>query len=69
MLHHRTTIEPEDHYAVNVNGQRTCVLAQLQHVYTSGHCEQVRVELTADEVTHMARLLLDAAAQVGSEER
>jgi hypothetical protein len=37
-------------------------------VYTSGHCEKVRVMLTADEVRHMARLLLDAAAQAGSEE-
>lgn len=65
MIHSHTSTELGDHYAVNVNGARTCVLAQLQHVYSSGHCDRVRVMLTAEEARRMAKLLMVAADHMG----
>jgi hypothetical protein len=51
-----------DHYAVNVNGEATCVLAQLGSGF-----EQVRLMLTPAQARDFARRLEEAAAKVGKD--
>jgi hypothetical protein len=60
MIHHHTTLEPGDHYAVGTSANGA-VLAQLQHVRSSGIGDQVRVMLTPEEARHLAQLLLEVA--------
>lgn len=61
MLHHPTTFNAQNHYAANISGSSAHVLAQLQEVSSTGHCEQVRIALTPDEARHFAKLLMAAA--------
>jgi hypothetical protein len=51
-----------EHYAANVNGDRTCVLAQL-----GDNHEQVRLMLTPDQARDFAMRLEEAAAKVGTD--
>jgi mRNA-degrading endonuclease toxin of MazEF toxin-antitoxin module len=61
MRHNRTSHNPHNHYAANVSGSGPYVLAQLQEVSSTGHCEQVRVVLTPAEARHFAELPTAAA--------
>lgn len=61
MLHHPTTFNAKNHYAASISGSSAHVLAQLQEVSSTGHCEQVRIALTPDEARHFAKLLMAAA--------
>ncbi len=45
MIHHTLSTNSDQHYGVNVNCEKTHVLLQL-----GDELEQVRVQLTADEV-------------------
>lgn len=40
MLYHATKFNPQNHYAANVSGSSAQVLAQLQEVSSTGHCQQ-----------------------------
>jgi len=69
MIHHRLATNNEQHFGVNVNHEKTRVLLQL-----GDGMEQVRVQLTADEVdqviTHLQqrREEIRPSEQLGQED-
>lgn len=62
MIHHTLLINDEQHYGVNVNHDKSCVLLQL-----GDGLEQVRVQLTGSEVDKIVFLLLQKKKEITKE--
>lgn len=60
MIHHHTTLEPSDHYAICTRADGA-LLAQLQHIWSSGTGNQVRVMRTPEKAQQFAHVLTAAA--------
>ena len=55
MIHHTLKTNSDQHYGVNVNHDKSCVLLQLGEGF-----EQVRVQLTANEVDKIILIIQKA---------